>query len=100
MPYSVGMTSITALLNHEIARRESLPPFVSTANLPVAFLEVKAGTARVCCYHGTNRTEQLAASQEATDFALAHGWSVTHGMCPDCRDREFAAAGLPLPSRG
>lgn len=97
VPYSVGMTSTASILNQEIARRESLPPFVSTRNLPVAFLEVKEGIARVCCYHGKDRAEQLANSKEATDLASALGLRTTHGMCVCCRDREYAAAGIAVP---
>lgn len=83
------------LLNAEIARRESLPPFLPAISLPVAFLEVKDGFARVCAYHGRTQEERVENSKVATDWALAHGWRTSHGMCPDCFAREMAALNAP-----
>lgn len=86
-----------ALLNAEIARRESLPPFAVATSLPVAFLEVKNGFARVCAYHGRTHEERVANSKEATDWASAHGWRVSHGACPACAARELASL-VALPA--
>lgn len=79
------------LLNREIARRESLPPFVNNNAIPMAFLDVKDGVARVCCYHAEAIEDQRVASKEATDWCAAQGLRVTHTLCAACAPRELAA---------
>jgi hypothetical protein len=87
----------TAVLNAEIARRDSLPPFAISRDLPVAFLGVKSGIARVCAFHGRTHEGHVQNSQEATDWCTAQGLRVSHGACPACAARELAAI-VKLPA--